>query len=161
MLSVMSTTLSRRKPVSKLKITDFRDFPVWEYAIDEEGKPGQDETWVRPVNHQLVRKGVYSQIVAASFTTASGRSLRGFMIVNTAEGKIEILPGVILGRVGYQPMPTMSRKFAARRHFDWAIQMRNQLVRRLGEAESKVFPIRYSLLVPFRGEKNLRKGTIK
>jgi hypothetical protein len=161
MLSVMSTTLSSRKPVGKLKIADFRDFPVWEYAIDEEGKRGQDETWVRPVNRQFIRKEVYSQIVAASFTTATGRLLRGFMIVSTAEPKIEILPGVILGRVGYQPIPTMSRKLAARRHFHWAIQTRNELLRRLGQPESKVFPIRYSLLVPVQGEKNPRNGMIK
>jgi hypothetical protein len=42
-------------------------FPIWEYASDEEGVKGQDETWVRPVDAQVVRKGQWSLTVAAEF----------------------------------------------------------------------------------------------
>jgi len=108
-----------------------------------------------------VRKGVYSQIVAAEFTTASGRTLKGFMNVNTAERNIEVLPGVILGRVGYVVIPWMSRKLAARRHCDWAIRERDELVRALGQPESMVLPMRYALLALIRGEKFPREGKLK
>jgi len=38
-----------RKDDSELVLEDFQEFPVWEYALDEEGKPGQSETTMRPV----------------------------------------------------------------------------------------------------------------
>jgi hypothetical protein len=152
--------LNIRKPVHKLKVGDFRDLPVWEYAIDEEDKPSRDETWVRPVKGELVRKGVYSQLVSTRFTTASGRILHGFMTVSTVDPKIEILPGVVLGKVGFRPIPTMSRVLAAKRHQKWAIQARDELVAALSQPESIVFPLKYSLLVLIRGEKSYRQGKI-
>lgn len=30
------------------QLDDFLIFPVWEYALDEEGEDSRDETWVRP-----------------------------------------------------------------------------------------------------------------
>jgi hypothetical protein len=156
----MNATLNTRKPVHKLIVGDFRSFPVWEYAIDEEDKPGRDETWVRPVKGELVRKGVYSQLVSARFTTASGKTLNGFMTVSTFD-PIEILPGVVLGKVGFRPIPTMSRGLAAKRHLEWAIEARDELVAVLGLPESMVFPLNYSLLVMIRGEKSYRQGRIR
>jgi hypothetical protein len=38
-----------RKSVVDLTIGDFERFPVWEFALDEEGEEGQDETTVRPL----------------------------------------------------------------------------------------------------------------
>ena len=38
-----------RKPVDKLTPADLEQFPFWEFALDEEGIAGQDETTVRPV----------------------------------------------------------------------------------------------------------------
>lgn len=38
-----------RKPVDAITPADAADFPVWEYANDEEGLPGRDETWMRPL----------------------------------------------------------------------------------------------------------------
>jgi hypothetical protein len=157
----MNSTLSPRKPVHKLKIADFRQFPVWEYAIDEESMPDRDETWVRPVDCQFVRRGVYSQIVAAEFTTFSGNTLKGFMNVNTADRNIEVLPGVILGRVRYIVIPALSRKLAARRYCDRSIRERDDLVRALGQPESMVFPMKYALLALVGGEKILREGILK
>jgi hypothetical protein len=37
-----------RKQVYELKLDDVRRFPVWEFALDEEGEEGQDEATVRP-----------------------------------------------------------------------------------------------------------------
>jgi hypothetical protein len=37
-----------RKQVYALTIADFERFGVWEFALDEEGREGQDEATVRP-----------------------------------------------------------------------------------------------------------------
>jgi hypothetical protein len=36
------------KPIDLLTPADIEQHPIWEFAIDEEGIEGQDETWVRP-----------------------------------------------------------------------------------------------------------------
>ena len=37
-----------RKAVSELSTRDLEAHPVWEFALDEEGQEGKDETTVRP-----------------------------------------------------------------------------------------------------------------
>ena len=37
-----------RKQVYELTVDDFTEFPVWEFALDEEGEENQDEATVRP-----------------------------------------------------------------------------------------------------------------
>jgi hypothetical protein len=154
----MPATLKTRKPVVKLTAGDFRAFPVWEFAIDEEGIGKQDETWVRPINSAAIRKGAYSQLVASDFATHSGRNLQGFMVVSTADGKIEISAGGIVGRMGLRVLPALSRKLAVRRKTPWDIEVRDRLLLALRQTEEEVFPLRYSLRVPIRGEKEPRKG---
>lgn len=156
----MPVTLKTRKPVVKLTATDLRIFPVWEYALDEEDKREQDETWVRPVASAAIRNGVYV-IVATDFATHSGRELRGFMIVSTLGGKVEIRAGAVVGRIGYRVIPTLSRKLAAARKCDWALRERDNLVEVLGEPETAVFPMQYALRVPIRGEKQTRQGILR
>jgi hypothetical protein len=104
----MPVALSTRKPITKLTVGDLRAFAMWEYAIDEEL---QDETWVRPLGGSSVRKGSYSQIVAADFATRSGRRLQGFMIVSTAGGKVEVSAGAIVGNVRYRVLPNVSPRW--------------------------------------------------
>ncbi len=157
----MTATLNTRKPVVKLKVSDFRSFPIWEFAIDEEGENGQDETWVRPVQRSLIPLGAYSLLVAADFTMSSGRRLTGCMSVSTADRKVEISPGAVLGRVGYKTLPTVSRALAVRRQYDWSISGRDALIRALGLRENEIFPLRYMLRIVIRGEKNLRTSVLR
>jgi len=154
-------TLKTRKPVVKLTAGDFHAFPVWEYAIDEEGEGQQDETWVRPVDCATIRKGAYSQIVAADFATPAGRRLQGFMIVTTADGQVEVDPGAVVGGIGYRILPHLSRKLALRRKASWVVEARDRLLSALGQREADVFPLRYSLRVPVRGEKEMREGFLR
>lgn len=157
----MPATLKTRKPVVKLTVTDLRTFPVWEYAIDEEGDGDQDETWVRPVDCTTVRKGVYSQIVATDFATPAGSELQGFMIVTTAQGKVEIHAGAVVGSLGYRALPWLSRKLAIRRNATWDVAARDRLLSAVGQSEAEVFPLQYSLRVLIRGEKEARRGVLK
>jgi hypothetical protein len=156
----MRVTLETRKPVTKLTVRDLRTFPIWEYALEED-VPGQDETWVRPVQSQVIRRGAYSQIVAAHFLTPTGRKLQGFMIVSTADGQVDIQAGAIVGRAGYRVIPRMSRALAVHRVYSWSLKERDLLAKALRVREAKAFPLSYELRVVIRGEKERRRGLLR
>jgi hypothetical protein len=61
-----------RKDAGELTPADYARFPVWEFALDEEGIKGQNECTVRPV-HPVAWPDVYDYIVGATATFASGR----------------------------------------------------------------------------------------
>jgi hypothetical protein len=71
-----------RKQCSDLTAQDFERFPIWEYAIDEEGRPGQDEATVRP---SLVRRGTDLAagdfLVLGVFSFPNGRARLGVLTV--------------------------------------------------------------------------------
>jgi hypothetical protein len=145
----------------KLTPADFHAFPVWEYAIDEEGEGEQGETWVRPVDCAAIRKGAYSQLVASDSATPAGRRLQGFMIVTTAHGQVEVDAGAVVGSIGYRVLPHLSRKLAVRRNAPWIVEARDRLLSALRQREADVFPLRYALRVAVRGEKEMREGVLR
>ncbi len=49
-------------------------FPNWEYALDEEGEPGQDETTLRPAKEQKVISG-YLALTTGEATLGDGRKV--------------------------------------------------------------------------------------
>ena len=59
----------RRRPIVTIRPQDLRDYPIWEFALDEERFEGQDEIWIRPVKRKTIQKNACSQIVAADFVT--------------------------------------------------------------------------------------------
>jgi hypothetical protein len=77
-----------RKQVTDLTLDDLRETPVWEFAIDEEGEPGQDEETLRPcpgVDEVDPKNGIF--VVATSFRTTDGTQYSGFATpVATDEG---------------------------------------------------------------------------
>jgi len=156
----MPITIKTRKPVDQFAPSDFKAFPIWEFASDEEGVDGQDETWVRPVQGHQVPLGAYSQLVGADLTTPKGRKLEGFMIVTTTDGLIEISSGSIVGRGLYFVLPTISREEAIATKEDWSIKDREALGQALQLSEEDLFPLYYELRVRIRGEKANRKGTV-
>jgi hypothetical protein len=69
-----------RKQVDELNAGDFAAHPVWEFALDEEGEEGQDETTVRPFDSKGPldpSEGMF--VVAAAFILADGSSGVGFL----------------------------------------------------------------------------------
>jgi hypothetical protein len=149
----MKATITTRKPCDKLKVGDFLAFPIWEFALDEEDIPGRDETWVRPVEGGVVPKGAFSQFVAATFTTATGKKLNGFMMVTTADQQVDIDQPMVLARLGYRTIPIKSPD-------KWAVEERKKFLYAMGQPESNVFPIKFALLVMIQGEKIARHGTL-
>jgi hypothetical protein len=157
---VRAPTLKTRKPVVDLRVSDLRAFRIWEFAIDEEGETGQDETWVRPVSARIIPKDAYSQIASAEFCTATGRKLQGFMIVTTANEQVQIRAGAVMGRIRYRALPRLSRKMAVRKKATWDVGLRDKLLAALDSHERDVFPLQYSLRVLIRGERSLRTGQL-
>ncbi len=156
----MPATLKTRKPINELTVEDLHAFPIWEFATDEEGVQGQDETWVRPVRSNQVPIGAYSQLVATDFSTAGGTRLQGFMTVTTADG-IKITPGSLVREGLYLVLPGKLEERARVEGPSWTIQTRKEVVEALGDSPASVFPVAYKLRVAIRGEKALRSGVVK
>jgi hypothetical protein len=69
-----------RKSVSDLSASDLAVHPVWEFALDEEGEDGQDETTVRPLepcDELDPSTGMF--VVRATFRLADGTEHRGYL----------------------------------------------------------------------------------
>ena len=92
-----------RKQVYELTAADLVAHPVWEFALDEEGEEGQDETTVRPFESEGAvdpAGGLY--VVAAAFTLANGVSASGFVTPQPAELQVSpcYLQPVVLAPAG-------------------------------------------------------------
>ena len=91
-----------RKQVYELTLDDVSKFPVWEFALDEEGEEGQDEATVRPV--QISGRldptdGPF--IIRALFTLADGTQMRGCLTTPTdADDGLGTLQPVIITEHG-------------------------------------------------------------
>jgi len=147
----MKLTLRTRKPINTLESKDMVAFPVWEFASDEEGVEGQDETWVRPVKTKVIPADSYSLSVAAHFITASGKELPGLVGVTTA-GAIKLGPAVLLPVGKYIVFP-----FPGDRNAEAEFRAAAAL---LGMSEAEVFPLRYQLKVLVEDESIYRSGEI-
>ena len=150
----MKPTLETRKPVQEISLEDLQTFPIWEFALDEEGEDGQDETWIQPVATESVPSGSYSQIVAASFSPcAFTRVFLGFMIVTTARGQFEAQAGAVVTADDYFFIPSSQPPSSEAE--------REAFARALGVAPAQMFPLAFELLAPLSGEAQSRRGTIE
>jgi hypothetical protein len=152
-------TKRTRKPVDKLSPSDFAVFPVWEYASDEEGEEGMDETWVRPVGSKHVPQRSMSQIVSAEFRTASGKTVSGFMVVSPLKSEFGVLDhcgGVILWARRYIPLtdPNGPALDFIKRHSLKALTTGMKM------KSEEIFPLSFALRVPIEGEHVIRSGVI-
>lgn len=144
-------TMQTRKPVDELTPSDFEIFPVWEYASDEEGIHGQDETWVRPVNTDVVPKRSYTH-VAADFQALNGKQYSGFVTVSTLEGPPEVCQGVILHKRHYL--------FVSNAEASGYNVSRQALLKALQTTERDIFPLSFKLRIPVAGHKKYSGGML-
>lgn len=144
-------SLATRKPIDDLTPEDIAAFPIWEFASDEEGVEGQDETWVRPVASREVALGSYSLSVGAHVTLANGRAVTGLCQVTTA-GAIEVALVVVLvpGHYVFLPPSKAVDTVGMRRLLD-----------ALGLASVQdFFPAHFELLATIVGEPTVRSGML-
>ena len=141
----MSTACIRRQ-VYELTPADLERFPVWEFALDEEGEEGQDEATVRPYEATLPldpSDGMF--IVRATLTLSDGTSFKGYLTppVQGEAGLSTFQPAVVApdGQVSFWcgmlvPPPDHIAKCYSL----------------LGKASPKqVFPVRFGSDVPLIG----------
>ena len=147
----MEPSLATRKPVDSLTPEDFATFPIWEFASDEEGVEGQDETWVRPVDARAIPRNAYSLSVGARVVLANGRIVTGMCQVSTA-GAVEVALLVVLVPGHYVFLPKSSEAGTG--------PMR-RLLEVLGlSGAQEFFPARFELIAPIEGETSARSGVL-
>ena len=145
----MPTTAKTRKPIDALTIEDLEAFPVWEFATDEEGVEGQDETWVRPLPGDAIPLNTSSLSVYANFLSASGIPFQGIMEVSTDWNHPAPAASLIVeGTYVYLDGSPGSRE-------------RARLAKRLGGSELEFFPFTYELRVLVLGEATFRTGKVE
>ena len=133
-----------RKQVYELTFDDISIFPIWEFALDEEGENGQDELTVRPypLSGSLdPNKGIF--IVRADFKLADDTSMSGYITLPEKSDKSlgSIQPVIITekGQVSFwKGNKKPSRKSILESY------------NRLGKQKNSVFPIHFksSLTIP-------------
>src|SRR5437660_2863671 len=143
--------LRTRMPVDHLTPDDLAAFPVWEYASDEEGVAGRDETWVRPVDTSVVPKRSYTH-VAADFTAACGKQFAGFVTVSTLDGPADVCQGVILHDGGYL--------FISNPEASGFLESRESLLTALHMTEPELFPLKFRLRVAVAGRAKYSGGSL-
>jgi hypothetical protein len=90
-----------RKQVYELTLDDLSKFPVWEFALDEEGEKGQDEATVRPYDISGAvdpTEGMF--VVRAAFVLADGTQMHGYLTppVQANSGLGTLHPVIITNR---------------------------------------------------------------
>ena len=141
----MSTPKIRRR-VNELSLEDLDLYPVWEFADDEEGEDGQDETTVRPflLLHRL-DPSVGNYVVRARFWLADGSQLRGYLRPpGPGDCGIDSLQPVVVTDAGQVPFWHGSILPS-----DGEIVGLYQLL--TGVLPKSVFPIRFASGVPLVG----------
>lgn len=134
-------TLETRKPVDRLTASDLADFPVWEFAMDEEGLDGQDETWVRPCDTRVIPARSYSLIVSVELTPACGGTHAGLIVVTTRNTNADLSGAVLLE--GYV-----------------SLDYREEVAAAVGKPAGSVFPIGYRSTVSLAGAGQPLEGLI-
>jgi hypothetical protein len=138
------TTSSKvRKQLSDLVASDLERYPIWEFAIDEEGEEGRDEETVKPRPELEIAdpaEGIF--IVRAEFTAADGTRFDGFVSPHE-ENHIGYLQPTILTEEGRVPfwfgvVPPGTPELDAS-------------YRQLGKTAAQLFPLRYRALVEHAG----------
>lgn len=156
--SESAVTLSTRKPVGELGAEDFAAFPMWCYALDEEGRPGQDERWVKPLRRRKsIGPDAVDVLVAVELTLADGRTFPGYARVSSDVVSIE--PVALFHPEGPLGLPSVCRMPFSPVTEPWAEEarrgeagLRGALLARLQAREEEVFPLRVRLALPFEGE---------
>jgi len=139
--------MKTRKQVYDLTVEDLRQFPVWQYALDEEGAAEQDEATVRPLAGLPAIAEDRSQVVlATTFTLADGTVHYG--IINCPRRSdwniSDLLPAMLV------PGGMFSFWLGVRRPRPEAVAAEYE---RIGRTAKQVFPAQLESLVAVDGER--------
>ena len=127
----------------KLTIKDLTRYPVWEYALDEEGLPGQDEKTLKPcAKLPGIEDDVIYLIVRASFILANEVAMTGF--INPSDLRVNKMMSPLLPYDLHPVIVTGSGHV----HFCFGNTKPDRMTmtesyRRLGYEAKNVFPIEF------------------
>ena len=130
-----------RKQVYELTVDDFIEFPVWEFALNEEGEENQDEATVRPSTAPLPLDCSESRfVVRAKFSLADGTRYIGYLTPGHAADDLGLIQPMIItpeGQVifwmGAVPSDT------------------GPYYQKLGKTAGQIFPVAFKSDVPLVG----------
>jgi len=141
-----------RKPLNTLTTEDLISHAVWEFASDEKGTAGQDETTVRPYLGTLPAERAHNLLSRAEFVAANGRRYVGYVSASPdTEADIGTSQPVIVchaGQVGFWYGAIVQSELELSDNFS-----------KLEITAEHLFPIKYrssdgALLRPVEGEIN-------
>ncbi|MBC8051201.1 MAG: hypothetical protein H7X92_13810 [Chitinophagales bacterium] len=90
-----------RKKVDELTLKDLAEYPVWEFALDEEGEENQDETTVRPYKYKGILDPSLSMfIIQAMFELADGTRQQGYLTPDRSKSDLGFVQPVIIASEG-------------------------------------------------------------
>ena len=129
-----------RKQVFELTDADLAHSAVWEFCLDEEGEPGQDEATVRPRPEVTeIHDLGGTQIAKAEFTFSDGKKAVGYLYASREEEIPAVQPVVITpsGQVmfWFGVVPPEEARLA-------------QSMAKLVSLSARPFPIRFFCVVP-------------
>ena len=132
-----------RKQVGELKPADLARFSIWEFALDEEGEPGQDEETVKPrpdLETVDPEEGLF--IVRAELVAGDGTRFDGYVTAAEEDHVGSIQPTIVTdrGQVNFWYGGFAPTRAELEREY-----------RILGKTAGDLFPVRYRALVPSRG----------
>jgi hypothetical protein len=129
--------------VTALRPGDLERFPIWEFALDEEGEAGNDEETMRPrpdLQRADPEDGLF--IVRAEFVAADGTRFDGFVSVQHEPHVGHVQPTIVTDRgqvrFWFGLIPPRSGVLAT-------------AYSTLGKSAPELFPIRYRAVVEHGG----------
>lgn len=144
------------KPVDELTVGDLERFSVWEYDLANEGKPGRDETWVKPVKSIPVRD-LSNRVVGTRVRLANGKDVWAILsnVCLDDPNEAQEFLGVSIERDG--------EWFYVARYFDSDYEDRGpeQLAAFLGLPVNDVFPITYDISDLAVGDPQVVRGVVR
>ena len=131
-----------RKQYVDLVRSDFEEYPIWEFCLDEEGMEGQDETTVRPrTDMEAPEPGWGPLVVGVEYTLNDGTVYDGMCELDD-EGGFRITWPEIRTEQGFCGL------YFGKCTTDQAKSRADEVCRRLNKAPEDIFPVRYRLLLP-------------
>ena len=132
-----------RKQVADLVPSDLERFPIWEFALDEEGEEGLDEETVRPrpdLADADPSDGLF--IVRAEFVGRDGTRFAGYVTASQDDAPSALQPTIV---TAYGQVP-----FWLGLHGPGPGEI-EQAYELLAKTAEQLFPLRFRALVPVAG----------
>jgi hypothetical protein len=138
----MSRVRPVRKQVYELSLDDLSACPVWEFRVDEDGAPGQNEATVQPfAGEGPLDPAERMFVVRAVFTLADGTKMKGYLTppAKGREGIGSLQPIIVTARGQVRFWCGTAAPDSKRLAQSYAL---------LGKNAQRVFPLRFESDVP-------------